>query len=216
MMYFRWKIKWRLEHGRARNYGWDGHFRNMHDIMQSIMPKRRRPKNHNRLTDLSKKPRSGTGSLNWFLFECWFKVKKRCKEKILRCTMFSQRAIESLVVVARWAAGKNWKNKCVISLSCPWRKMCGGIVLNVFLSSGRLNMNSHLSHRQNNLPQMSGHCIFCTLTKLVTGLHIEEILFQKTNVVQILLFSTFFLRIITLHSRVNEAQCVELLTLLLS
>ena len=94
--------------------------------------------------------------------------------------------------------------------------MCGGIVLNVFLSSGRLNMNSHLSHRQNNLPQMSGHCIFCTLTKLVTGLHIEEILFQKTNVVQILLFSTFFLRIITLHSRVNEAQCVELLTLLLS
>ena len=37
-------------------------------------------------------------------------------------------------------------------------------VLNVYLSFGWVNTNSHLSHRQNNLSQMSGHHIFRILS----------------------------------------------------
>ena len=36
--------------------------------------------------------------------------------------------------------------------------MCKNYVLNVYLSFGRVNTNSQLSHRQNNLSRMSGHC----------------------------------------------------------
>ena len=36
-------------------------------------------------------------------------------------------------------------------------------VLNVYLSFGQVNTNSHLSHKQNNLSPMSGHRVFHTL-----------------------------------------------------
>ena len=57
--------------------------------------------------------------------------------------------------------GKNWKNKCGLSL--VQKNVQRDYVLNVYLSFGWVNTNSHLSHRQNNLSRTSGHRVLCTL-----------------------------------------------------
>ena len=67
-----------------------------------------------------------------------------------------------LTVLVLWASCKELKVKQVCYIACP-EKCAEEYVLNVYLSFGWVNTNSHLSHRQNNLSRMSGHRVFRTL-----------------------------------------------------
>ena len=61
--------------------------------------------------------------------------------------------------------GKNWKNKHITCITLVQKNVQRNYVLNyyvLYLSFGRVNTNSHLSHRQINLSQTDGHHVFCT------------------------------------------------------
>ena len=73
--------------------------------------------------------------------------------------------------VSLWFPCPTFNSTCPLSKLERTENVQMNYVLNVYLSFGQLNTNSHLSHRQNNLSQTSGYCVFCTLLRHTSSLY---------------------------------------------